>query len=149
MIKFSKTDKKYGCFSNFYPCLVEYEGLLYPNSECVWQSLKTEDYEIRKQFTAYSAAEAKKQGRRIALRKDWELVKYQFMLDICYAKFSQNENLKEILLSTGDQILVENTTGWHDNTWGNCECEKCKDKERLNMLGKALMDTRERLKKNS
>ena len=50
MIKFSRSNEKYGCFSNFYPCSVEYGGIVYPNSECAWQSLKTLDMEKRKKF---------------------------------------------------------------------------------------------------
>jgi len=145
LIKFSRQNNKYGCFSNFYSCSVEYEGIVYPNSECAWQSLKTFDIEVRKKFATYTAAGAKKMGRRVSLRSDWEEVKYNLMVNVCYAKFSQNEDLKEILLSTGDEILVENTTGWHDNIWGNCECEKCQEIEGKNLLGKALMEVRNKL----
>ena len=53
MIKFSRSNEKYGCFSNFYPCSVEYGGIVYPNSECAWQSLKTLDMEKRKKFATY------------------------------------------------------------------------------------------------
>lgn len=145
MIKFSKTNYKYGCLSNFYSCPVEYDGITYPNSECAWQSLKSLNQDERKKFAEYTAAGAKKMGRRVKLRPDWEDVKYQLMVGVCYAKFSQNDDLKDLLLSTGDEELVENTTSWHDNTWGNCECEKCKDKEGLNLLGKALMEVRAKL----
>lgn len=145
MIKFSRTDKIYGCFSNFYPCTVKYEGITYPNSECAWQSLKTFDIEKRKSFSTYTAAGAKKMGRRLKLRFDWEEVKYDLMVDVCHAKFSQNEDLKKILLSTKNELIIENTTAWHDNTWGNCECVRCKNTEGRNLLGKALMEVRKRL----
>ena len=36
--------------------------------------------------------------------------------------------------------------GWHDNVWGNCECERCKETEGKNLLGKALMEVRSKLK---
>ena len=35
---------------------------------------------------------------------------------------------------------------WHDNVWGNCECERCKETEGKNLLGKALMEVRSKLK---
>lgn len=146
MIKFSKTNTKYGCFSNFYTCSIEFEGLVYNSSEAVWQSLKTLDLEQRKRFTTYTASGSKQMGRKVNLRPDWEDVKYDLMVDVCLAKFSQNEELKQILLSTDDEELVENTTGWHDNIWGNCECPKCANKVGKNLLGKALMEVRDRLK---
>ena len=71
------------------------------------------------------------------------------MVDVCYAKFTQNEDLKDILLSTGNEELCENTTGWHDNIWGNCECPKCKDIIGKNLLGKALMEVRDRIKEEA
>jgi hypothetical protein len=142
MISFSKTNGKYGCFSNFYPCKVEYDGLTFLNNEAAWQAQKCARETTKKNFTIKDAKSAKASGRRVKLRPDWEDVKYQLMIDTCYAKFSQNEKLKEILLSTGDEELEENTTGWHDNIWGNCYCPKCKDITGKNLLGKALMEVR-------
>ena len=146
MIKFSRTSGKYGCFSNFYPCKVEFEGLVYGNSEAAWQSLKALDLDVRRRFTTYTASGSKKMGRRVHLRPDWEDVKYDLMVDVCLAKFGQNEDLKQVLLSTGNEELVENTTGWHNNIWGNCECPRCASKEGKNLLGKALMQVRDMLK---
>lgn len=142
MIKFSKTDDKYGCFSNFYKCKIIYDGLEYKSSEAAWQAQKTLDVNEREQFCNYTAYQSKKLGRSVKLRSDWESVKYNLMIDVCYAKFNQNTDLKEILLSTGDEELVENTTGWHDNIWGNCECPRCINKVGQNLLGKALMEVR-------
>lgn len=145
MIKFTKTNKEYGCFSNFHSCEVTYEGITYPNAEAAWQSLKTLDAEKRARFATYTAAGSKKMGRRVELRPDWEEVKYDLMVEVLQAKFSQNPDLREILKGTGEEELVENTTGWHDNIWGNCECEKCVGKPGKNLLGKALMEVRKRL----
>lgn len=144
-IKFSKTSKKYGCFSNFYPCNVTFDGLTFKNSEAAWQAQKTLSESQRRDFTTLNPSEAKKKGRRVTLRKDWEDVKYQLMVDVCKAKFSQNPELKRILLSTGDEELIENTTGWHDNIWGNCDCDRCKNIVGKNLLGKALMRVREEI----
>lgn len=148
MIRFSKNHNIYSCFSNFYPCEVQYDGLTYKSSEAAWQSLKTLDYEIRKEFVNLSPASAKKRGRRVKLRADWEDVKYPLMIDICYAKFLQNVDIKRVLLSTGDEILEEDTTGWHDNEWGNCSCYACKNIEGKNLLGKVLMVVRKELRNN-
>ena len=64
------------------------------------------------------------------------------MVDVLRAKFTQHEDLKKWLLETGNEELHEDTTGWHDNCWGNCECDKCKNIPGKNLLGKALMQVR-------
>lgn len=55
---------------------------------------------------------------------------------------SQNVQLLNWLMLTGEEQLLENTTGWHDNTWGDCSCPKCKNITGQNLLGKALMEVR-------
>lgn len=147
IIKFGRRSGKYAEFSNFSMNTVTYQGITYTNSEAAWQAQKTLDMDTRREFAEYAPRVAKQKGRKLKLRQDWESVKYNLMVDVCYAKFSQNQPLKEKLLSTGDAYLIENTTGWHDNIWGNCDCEKCKTIEGKNLLGKALMEVRERLKK--
>ena len=64
------------------------------------------------------------------------------MVDVLIAKFSQNVQLLNWLMLTGEEQLLENTTGWHDNTWGDCSCPKCKNITGQNLLGKALMEVR-------
>lgn len=68
------------------------------------------------------------------------------MYKVVYAKFSKNENLRQILLSTEDEELVEDTTGWHDNIWGDCSCPKCQYIKGRNKLGKILMQVRDEIK---
>ena len=149
MIKFSKAIGTYGCFSNFYICPISFDGMNFTNSEAAWQSQKCEILKTKKNFETKTPSQAKMSGRRVKLRKDWEEVKYQLMIDVCYEKFTQNPQLKEILLSTKEEELVENTTGWHDNIWGNCECPKCANIEGKNLLGKALMEVRKILRAES
>lgn len=149
MISFSLVNRKNGWLSNFYESPVIYNGLTYKSSEAAYQSMKTLDESDRVRFTDYDALKSKKQGKKLILRLDWENVKYPLMVDIVYAKFSQNEELREKLLATGDEGFLENTTGWHDNVWGNCNCEKCKDIEGQNLLGKALEEVRERIRSES
>lgn len=146
MIRFSKSSGKYGCFSNFYLCPVAFDGMNFSNSEAAWQSQKCVIISTKKNFEIKSPSQAKASGRRVKLREDWEDVKYQLMIDVCYAKFTQNPALKEILLSTGEEELIEDTTGWHDNIWGNCSCAKCMNIEGKNLLGKALMEVRKKIR---
>lgn len=147
MIEFSRANEHFEAFSNFYSCNVTFGGITYASSEAAWQAQKTTDISQRMRFATYTPAGAKKMGRQVRLREDWEDVKYKLMVDVCYAKFSQNEDLKDLLLSTGEEKLVENTTGWHDNIWGNCKCGRCINKEGRNLLGKALMEVRSLLRK--
>jgi len=130
-----------GPFSNFLKAECEYEGLTFRNSEAAFQAAKTLDNEERKKFQNLNPSEAKKLGRSIKLRPDWEAVKYQVMLDVLRSKF-QDATLRNLLLATGDDVLIEDTTGWHDNEWGDCACEGCRNTPGNNLLGKALMDIR-------
>ena len=82
---------EYDFLSNFHEAPVTYEGITYRNNEAAFQAAKLIDKESRKKFEALDASSAKKLGRRISLRGDWEDVKNQVMLEICLAKFSQNE----------------------------------------------------------
>ena len=147
-IRFSKPNKRWGCFSNFKTCTVEYNGLKYHNSEAAWQSQKSLNKFERENFISMNGSAAKKAGRRVKpLRPDWEKVKFDIMYEVCLAKFSQNPDLKEILLSSGGAELIEDTTGWHDNIWGSCTCTRCKGKGD-NALGKILMKVRDTLANN-
>jgi predicted NAD-dependent protein-ADP-ribosyltransferase YbiA (DUF1768 family) len=56
----------------------------------------------------------------------------------------QDPKLRAMLLATGNEELIEGNT-WHDNTWGDCSCDACKDIEGKNMLGKLLMKVRDEL----
>ena len=82
------------------------------------------------------------------LRGDWEDVKFGIMVYILLCKFTQDEQCKQLLLGTGDAVIIENTTRWHDNIWGNCACPKCQHIEGKNLLGKASMLTRTRIRRS-
>ena len=141
----------YGFLSNFYDCEVMYEGLMYHNSEAAFQSAKikldTEEATIsaRKPFTAMAAGASKRAGRRVEIRPDWETVKNNVMYEVLKDKFNRNSELKEKLLNTGEAILIEGNT-WHDNYWGDCKCEKCKDIRGKNTLGILLMRVRKEIR---
>jgi ribA/ribD-fused uncharacterized protein len=125
----------YAFLSNFYPVDVEFEGLVYKNSEAAYQAAKTLDLEIRKTFTTMKANQSKKAGRALKLREDWEDVKLSVMKTIVRSKFDKNDELKHKLLCTGVVILVEGNW-WGDTFWGVCKGSG------LNHLGKILMDLR-------
>ena len=136
----------YNFLSNFYNCHVHWKGLNFCNSESAFQSAKSKNLGVRMQFCELNASESKKLGKTIPLRKDWEDIKLSIMKEIVMSKFLENEELTNKLLQTGDKKLIEGNY-WHDNYWGDCNCDKCKNIKGENHLGKILMEVRKELKK--
>ena len=132
-------DGEYYFLSNFYPCEVVFEGLSFKSSEAAFQAMKTNDLEQRLKFTTLNSNEAKKLGRKIALRKDWEQIKDSIMFQIVRAKFHQHGDLYRKLIATGEEELVEGNW-WNDTYWGQCNGVG------KNKLGKILMIVREELR---
>lgn len=127
--------------SNMFPCNVVYDGLTYCSAEAAFQASKTLDVEERKKFTNISGYDAKKLGRTVKLRSDWENVKIGIMQEILEAKFT-NPDLKEKLASTGKVRLVEGNT-WRDTFWG----VDARTGKGMNVLGNLLMDIRNEIQK--
>jgi len=84
--------------------------------------------------------EAKRAGRTILLREDWNEVRLIIMLQLLRQKFRQPK-LGKMLLDTGSDYIVEGNQ-WHDSFWGVCSCQKCKDIQGQNNLGRLLMQVR-------
>lgn len=129
---------KYYFLSNFYSAPVMYEGLLYQNNEAAFQSAKVKDLERRKQFCKLDPSIAKKKGRNALLRNDWEDIKDEVMYQCVKDKFTRNQDLRQRLIDTDNEELVEGNT-WNDTYWGVCRGRG------KNMLGKILMKVREEL----
>lgn len=144
MIKFYKVDEEYGCFSNFSKHGFELNGKYWGTSEHFFQAQKfvgsEHEEEIRLAKTPMVAAKIGRERMR-PLRKNWEEVKDEIMRIAVLQKFKSHEDIRDILLSTGEEEIVENTS--NDYYWG---CGK--DGTGRNMLGKILMETREILRKN-
>lgn len=130
---------KYYFLSNFYIAPVIWEDVRYTNNESAFQSAKLTSRIERQDFSELDPGAAKRKGRRVKLRHDWEQIKDQIMYEVCFAKFSQNEDLKMKLLATGDQYLEEGNT-WGDKIWGTVNGKG------QNNLGKILMRVREELR---
>lgn len=129
--------------SNFHPCPVMVGTTTFPSSEHAFQAAKSKDPKRdwpRFADPEVSAAEAKRMGRNVALREDWEEKKIPVMRRIVYLKFAQNPDLGGLLLSTGDALLVEGNT-WGDIFWGVCRGTG------QNWLGRILMEVRDQLRK--
>lgn len=129
---------KYRFLSNFYIAPVMFEGQLFQNNEAAFQAAKVTDKAEREKFTTMNPSEAKRAGRHVALRKDWENVKTDIMYQICLDKFTRNPSLRESLLKTGNEKLEEENT-WGDRIWGTV------DGKGENRLGKILMRIRQEI----
>lgn len=128
----------YYFLSNFYPHKLTLYGKTYQNAEAAFHAQKTFDLSVKSQFQNLPPNEAKRLGRQIKLREDWEEIKVEVMEHVIRAKFSEPD-LQDMLLDTGDAILIEGNT-WGDKFWGVC------DGNGLNMLGKTIMKVRNELK---
>jgi len=126
--------------SNFWPAVVTHDGVQYPTTEHAFQAAKTLDFEQRWEISKLETpGQAKRAGRKLQIRPDWEQVKEQVMLELTILKFMNHRKLKELLLATGTAELIEGNN-WGDKTWGVC------DGEGQNLLGKILMLVRSQLR---
>lgn len=138
---------EYLFLSNFYEGNVfEYKGCKFTNTEAPFHAEKC--IERIKEFEMERPSQSKKLGRRVSLRADWEDIKDQVMYDVCYAKFSQDEELKAKLLATGSRELVEGNMH-NDRCWGMVYNSRTGEYEGENRLGIVLMKLREDLKAKS
>ena len=87
-------------------------GLIARNNHCC--AKEQQQFSI---FRLHNPAEAKKRGKNLTLRPDWDKVKISLMYEICMCKFMQNPKLRDALLATGNSLLVEGNT-WGDYFWG-------------------------------
>lgn len=135
---------KYAFLSNFYSSPILYDGIVYPTNEHFFQAMKTLDQEERKKIAAAETpGQAKRLGRHVKLRADWEQIKVDVMRTGLMLKFT-DANLAQRLIDTGDEELIEGNW-WHDNTWGSCYCHECARKAGRNLLGMLLMELRKEL----
>lgn len=112
------------------------------------------DEEIHKEIMQSSdPKQIKALGRKVRNFDEtvWNKVKYSIVLNGNFMKFTQNAELREFLLSTGDDILVEASP--YDAIWGirmsaNDENAENPMKWRgQNLLGFALMEVRDEIRR--
>jgi ribA/ribD-fused uncharacterized protein len=142
VISFYRLEDDYGCFSNFARYPIELKSKTWPTSEHYFQAQKfvgTEhEEEVRLTESPRIAAQMGRDRNR-PLRSDWEMVKDDVMREAVMAKFTQHLELQDILLGTGYSLLIEHTE--NDSYWGDGGNGKGK-----NMLGRVLMEIREKMK---
>jgi ribA/ribD-fused uncharacterized protein len=77
--------------SNFYPAEATLDGIVYPSVEHAFQAAKTYDAGIRAAIRAAATpGDAKRLGRQLRLRRDWETVKVGVMRELLADKFTNN-----------------------------------------------------------
>ena len=109
----------------------------------------TEIYDLI--LSSSSPREQKALGRRIPNFDEsiWEAHRFDIVKWGNYFKFTQDEELKELLLGTGERELVEASP--RDRIWGvgfgAKNAEKNRERWGLNLLGKVLMEVRKRIRK--
>ena len=139
-IKFYKLKDPHGYMGNFWRCRHFVYGRWWDTTEASYQAQKTNvDAEILSIQLATKPMEARNLGQKVTLRTDWEAIKDIVMYDCVLAKFLQHKDLRDQLVATDDEELVEDSKiDWY---WG---CGK--DGTGKNMLGQILMRVRKELR---
>jgi ribA/ribD-fused uncharacterized protein len=115
---------EYRFLSNFWPCYVMYEEMVFPTAEHAYQAAKVADHEVKiKIKNCPTPAEAKDffETHKISPDPGWTIEKkLVIMEELLVIKFCGKEPLlTRALLDTGDADLVEGNT-WNDTFWGVC-----------------------------
>jgi ribA/ribD-fused uncharacterized protein len=122
--------------SNFHPARFLCKNMLWwESTEHFYQASKAVDTNTKLYIRDQSFEDVKKVARKLPLRKDWDQVKIPIMQEALVYKFTQNSDLLDLLLATGDKNLSE-ANWWRDTFWGTYNGEG------NNALGKLLMSLR-------
>ena len=137
---------EYRWLSNFWPCTIRMSGEDYPSAEHAFQAAKTLSPEMRKAIrTCVTPGQAKRMGRNVTLRDDWQSIKLDVMFAINEYKYSHYPQLMDKLLATGDEQLIEGNT-WGDRYWG-CTSDGNGGWVGENNLGIILMAIRQKIRR--
>ncbi|MCP5417456.1 MAG: NADAR family protein [Chromatiaceae bacterium] len=138
-------EKPYGGFSNLFRREIEFEGVIYPTAEHAYQAGKARRPEVREWLMSAPSPALLSMAAHGLYHWDiapgWSKTKFERMRAILWEKFTQHQDLNELLLSTGDNRLVElpRTDNPTNRLWGIVNGRG------KNMLGILLMDVREEL----
>jgi ribA/ribD-fused uncharacterized protein len=141
-------ERPHGAFSNLFRREIVFEDRVYPTAEHAYQAGKARKKDVREWIlsapTPALVAMAAHGLYTWDIAADWSQLKYERMRQVLRAKFTQHEDLRELLLSTGIARLVE--TGKVANlvncTWGEVNGRG------KNMLGVLLMELRSEFRKS-
>ncbi len=128
----------YRFLSNFAFVNVELDGEVYSSTEHAYQAAKSLDPEARAQIQRMtSPSDAKKLGKLIRIRPDWDDVKWSVMYDLSCQKYAQAPFTQQLLDT--HPLHLEETNTWGDRYWGVCRGSG------QNQLGRILMSIRSTL----
>lgn len=129
---------QYRFLSNFWIVNLRIGDMHFTSAEHAYQAAKSLDPQDWVNISSCETpGDAKRAGRHLKLRPDWENIKLDVMETILREKFS-HADLAHRLHETGDQELIEGNT-WGDRFWGVCQGTG------QNHLGKLLMKIRSEL----
>lgn len=143
---YRSNEKPYGVFSNLYPRTIVFEARQFPTAEHAYQAGKVRKEAVREWIlsapTPALVAMAAHGLYTWDIVSDWSKIKFDRMRAVLRAKFTQHDDLREILLATGEARLVEaaRVANGVNRTWGEVNGKG------LNMLGVLLMELREELR---
>ena len=138
--------REFSFLSNFFPATILVGRKTWLTVEHAFQACKTLDRGEQELIrSASSPALAKRLGKTVTRRADWDERKLRIMHKLVTMKFQQHHRLWCLLINTKPRTLVEGNQ-WHDNFWGICSCRKCNFGH--NHLGHILMRVREELSIN-
>ena len=128
--------------SNFYPAKFTYGNINWCSVEHAYQALKFTNEKFDEAYKLTNPYDIKKfaNENKTHVSQDFHSIKIKLMYQLVKAKFSQNHDLKQKLLDTNNQELIEGNT-WNDTFWGVCNGQG------QNWLGKILMLVRSELNK--
>lgn len=144
------------CFSQWWVAPFAVDGVTYQTAEHWMMAGKAklfgDEAALSKIVAESTPAAAKEEGRLVHnfLPEVWDRHKFDLVVTGNWYKFSQHKGLKEYLLGTGEQVLVEASPV--DRIWGigmAGDDPAAKDPaswQGENLLGFALMEVRAKLK---
>ena len=119
-IRFFSQSKTHSEFSNFAPFPIDLDGERWATSEHYYQAQKFTDAELQAKIRGAekpAMTKAFADSHRDSMRPDWDTVKDEVMYRAVRRKFELHASLRELLLATGDEDILEDAPN-HDAYWG-------------------------------
>ena len=141
-IRFSSQSDTHREFSNFAPFGIDLDGESWPTAEHYYQAQKFTDAGLQARIRAAAKpiiAKSLADKHRANIRPDWDAVKDDVMYRVVRRKFDLHPSLRDLLLATGDEEIIESVP--HDAYWGSGP-----DGTGLNKLGRIVERIRAELR---